>query len=260
MVERVEQRKRERHWPKAEIRDDKLLVEGERYAFIRGLNRQIRLLAGKLILERTIEIDESRTRRIDRLSGLATIENDRLAIAGVKTAQLEAQEVFVSIRSAPEEEKKFHWNASFGIVSYESETGLEDGWSCEIYLPARVFNEMLVAYAAGNVDNLRIACATDMWVRDGMQLLPNLPSDAKVAWFLAPPLDSAEHPGIGRGKVQNLSWFEPVEPKSQRADRADNASGRASRSQTTRTLHLSLTALVVTMAALVAMAAWILVK
>ena len=39
----------ERPWPKAEVRDGKLLVEGERYPFVRGLQRQVWLVVGKLM-------------------------------------------------------------------------------------------------------------------------------------------------------------------------------------------------------------------
>ena len=49
------------------------------------------------------------------------------------------------------------------------------------------------------------AYLADMWIRDGIQQLPHLPVSAKVIWFLSPPLDTLETPGVGRGVVENFS-------------------------------------------------------
>jgi hypothetical protein len=214
----------DRHWPKAEIRDGKLLVEGERHPFVRGLQRQVWLLVGKLVHERHIEIEEARTRRTDRLSAMATVENDRLAVAGVNGAEDGIQEVCVSIKPVPDEEKKFHWNVSFGLLPHDSRAGGEDDWYCEVYLPARVFSELVAAYKGGMVESLRLGCACDMWVREGIPRLPNLPAGAKVTWFLAPPLEASPGaPAPGRGTVKEFSWFEVVEPKPGQGEEPEHA-------------------------------------
>jgi hypothetical protein len=246
----------DRHWPKAEIRDGKLLVEGERYPFVRGMQRHIYIRVGELTHERHIEIDEGRTRRTDRLSAIATIENDKLAIAGVTGTEDAHQELSFSIKPVPDEEKKFHWNVSFGVRGHESKIGLEDGWSCEVYLPARMFNELVAAYKGGMVDRLRLGCACDMWTRDGMQRLPNLPASAKVTWFLSPPLDDSDAPGLGRGVVKEFSWLEAVEPKSKQNEEPGHAAPDTRRAM----LKMGLGALIAMLAALVAMAAFILIK
>jgi hypothetical protein len=247
----------DRAWPKAEVRDGKLLVEGERYPFVRGLQRQIWLVVGKLILERHIEIEESRTRRTDRLSAIATIENDRLALAGVNGAEDELQEIAVSIKPAPDEEKKFHWNVSFGLLPHDSKVAGEDVWYCEVYMPARVFNELVAAYKSEAVDSLRIGCACDMWVREGIQRLPNLPAGAKVTWYISPPLDSASKaPGTGRGMVKDFSWFEVNEPKSDQSEEPEPAAGHPRGA----TRQLAWAGGIATLAALAAAAAFILIR
>jgi hypothetical protein len=78
-----------------------------------------------------------------------------------------------------------------------------------------VFNELVAAYKSGMVDGLRLACACEMWVRDGMERLPNLPADAKVTWFLSPP--SVDAPGsapLERGLVTSFSWLELTDSRS----------------------------------------------
>ncbi len=245
----------DRHWPKAEIRDGKLLVEGERYPFVRGLKRQIWLVVGKLTHERHIEIDEGRTRRTDRLSAVATIENDTLAVAGVKGTKDAIQELAFSIEPAPDEERKFHWNVSFGLLAHGSQAGGEDDWYCEVYLPARVFNEVVAACKSGMVDRLRLGCACDMWVRDGIQRLPNLPADAKVTWFLSPPLHGAsEAPEPGRGLV--AEWFEVAEPNSVK----DEGAHQEVRSPERAALEMILATLLAILAALVAIAVLVLIR
>ena len=245
----------DRHWPKAEIRDDKLLVEGERYPFVRGIKRNIWLVVGKLTHERHIEIDEGRTRRTDRLSAIATIENDTLAIAGVKGTKDAIQELSFSIEPAPDEEKKFHWNVSFGFPAHDSPAGADDNWHCEVYLPARVFNDVVAACKSGMVDRLRLGCACDMWVREGIQRLPNLPADAKVTWFLSPPLHGASKgPELARGLVEE--WFEVAEPNLMKKEDA----AQEVRSPERAILRMILAALIAILAALVAMAVLVLIR
>jgi hypothetical protein len=247
----------DRSWPKAEVRDGKLLVEGERYPFVRGLQRQIWLVVGKLILERHIEIEESRTRRTDRLSAIATVEHDRLAIAGVKGTEDAAQDIAVSIKPAPDEEKKFHWNVSFGLLPHDSKATGEDVWYCEVYMPARVFNELVAAYKSGVVESLRLSCACDMWVREGIQRLPNLPAGAKVTWYLSPPLEAASKaPGIGRGMVKDFSWFEVTEPKPGQSEAPELAASQPRGS----IRQVSWAALIATLLALAAAAAFFLAR
>jgi hypothetical protein len=157
----------------------------------------------------------------------------------------------------PDEEKKFHWNVSFGLLPHDSKIGGEEVWYCEVYMPTRMFNELVTAYKSGLVDSLRLGCASDMWVREGIQRLPNLPASAKVTWFVSPPLDAAaKDPGPGRGVVKEFSWFEVIEPKASQAEEPDHAV-RDSRGAARKTI---LVAFIATLAALAAIAAFILIR
>ncbi len=243
-----------RHWPKAEIRDDKLLVEGERYPFVRGMKRNIWLAVGKLTHKRHIEIEDGRTRRTDRLSAIATIENDTLAIAGVKGTKDATQELSFSIEPAPDEEKKFHWNVSFGFPAPGSPAGADELWYCEVYLPARAFNDVVAACKSGMLDRLRLGCACDMWVRDGIQRLPNLPVDAKVTWFLSPPLNGGSKSAEARGVVEE--WFEVAGPGSIKNEDAVAEVRNPERA----ILRMILAALIAILAALVVMAVLVAIR
>jgi hypothetical protein len=96
-----------------------------------------------------------------------------------------------------------------------------------------------------------------MWVREGIQRLPNLPAGAKVTWYLSPPLEAASKaPGIGRGMVKDFSWFEVTEPKPGQSEAPELAASQPRGS----IRQVSWAALIATLLALAAAAAFFLAR
>src|SRR5215216_5782228 len=194
--------------PRAELREGRLYVEGEDEPYVQGAIRHLWLDLFELKYHRHFDIDEGKVRDASRISGLAKIERDKLAIAGSDRPYLE--EIPFSIRAMPEEESKYHWQMSIGFLPADWEIGSDDAWYCECYAPKSVFDEMLAAYRSGQVEKARVGCKTRLWIRE---LDWHAPPGVGVTWYLVPETDrQSDMPQHAVGTIDQLSWQVDAKP------------------------------------------------
>jgi hypothetical protein len=173
--EEVEDRKLAR----AELREGRLYIEGEKEPYIQGAIRHLWLIVRKLQYHRTFEIDDGKVRRGGQVRGTAAIERDMLTVAGSGLPKV--REIPFSVRAMPEEETKYHWQMSVGFLPHDWEVGNDDEYYCECYAPELVFNELVKAHLMGKAEELKVGACTKLWIR---HFDWHTPVGDDVTWYL----------------------------------------------------------------------------
>jgi hypothetical protein len=243
--------------PRAQVRDGKLYIEGEKEPYVQGAIRHLRLTIRKLRYHRIFEVDDDgKVRQGGWLRGTAIIEGDALTVAGSGLPKV--REIPFSLREALEPETKYHWQMSIGFLPHDWEIGNDDEYYCECYAPESMFTELVKAYLIGKAEQLKVLAHTKLWVR---QVDWHKPVGIGVTWYLVPSTDrQSDMPDHVRGNITQLSWSDgPIaEPP---ADLAEEPRSQA----TDRTAHLAVlrkisSSLIAILVTLIVLAAIVLLK
>jgi hypothetical protein len=171
--------------PRAEVREGRLYIEGEKEAYVQDAIRTLFLTVRKLTYHRTFQIgDDGKVWQGGRISGTAAIDGDMLTVAGSGLPKV--CEIPFSVRPVPEDETKYHWQMSVGFLPHDWEIGNDDEYYCECYAPEPVFNELVKAYLMGKAAEVKVGAHTKLWTR---HVDSYAPVGVNVTWYLVPPTD-----------------------------------------------------------------------
>lgn len=145
--------------------------------------------------------DSDQVRATSILSGVATIESDRLGVIGQKEY---VKSVPTSIRPLPSNEGA--WRGVIGYLGKQWEFKGEATYFCELYVPSPVFDELVIEHHAKRLQALQLYLKTDLW---GFDYDYYAPPSGSVSWHLPPgPHGSVSFPDAGRVTIEIIRWFD----------------------------------------------------
>jgi hypothetical protein len=192
----------EKKLPRAELREERLYIEGEKEPYMQGSRHSLRLTVRKLQFHRKFGIYDGKAQQSGLIQGTATIEDDRLTVAG--RGLPEVRKIPVSVVGHDEEE--YDWEISVGFNPGDWIYGTVDEYFCSCYVPESVFNELVKAYLMGKAEELTVKACPKLWLRE-----PDWhgPGTFGRTWYLVPSIDRQmpdDMTDMARGNITTFSW------------------------------------------------------
>lgn len=190
----------------AELVDGKLRVPGDKTEYLPAevACRTLWLSANNLTLGYHTTLDDGKVTRSAIFSGIASMDRDRLRLAGWGDV---CSELPFSIKAAPELSEDgldMRWYATIGFIPADWECCSADEWFAEAWIPSEDLNQMLAAYRAGEIKQIHLGLKVNAWITDGEQYTP---VGYGITWYLVPGQNNeSSFPNSARGTMIGLSW------------------------------------------------------
>ncbi|MDO9353874.1 MAG: hypothetical protein Q7T55_09265, partial [Solirubrobacteraceae bacterium] len=195
----------EKKLPRATMRDNKLYVEGEKDAYVRGMIRSLTLEVRDLVYHRGYSVDGGKAQVTGRISGTAVVQRrDAIAVAG---SDWRSTELTFSVRAVPAG-SEHEWKSTIGFLAYDweiSDPDDEDRFFVEVYVTQDAFTDAEGAFLAGRTKTLDVILDTDLWVHEDDW---HEPQSGFVKWYLVPTEKPSGTPRSERGRVESFGWKE----------------------------------------------------
>lgn len=195
--------------PRAVLRGENLYVGDDKEPYFRDPGHTFDLIVTDLNLAGGFEPEDWGNSKGPKvpvspgLRGRALIEGrTKFPVAGFDIGRNDKIEFH--LRTAAEEETRFHWAARIGYTMYDLEMNAGNEFYVQGYCTPAEFERVVSAVRTGSVECLRVNMSTTMWTKTKSSFFPQ-----PMVFHVAPPTDKeSATPSTESGFIRSITWEE----------------------------------------------------